>query len=160
MDRSYCTQPVSPASSSNNFQWLIVAAIFAVLFVQYSNQGWPFAPKTDPAPVVPIDDQQAIDDSPAKGDAAWVVVVEETKGRPAARQIVLDDYDFWFKELPEKKIRVRLFDDDDPSCESYLYRAKAADVDAPFVMIVDDSGGVKEIAPFPDSVDVIRKLIK
>ena len=160
MERSYVTQPVdTPANSS--FKWLVILALVAVLFVQYSNGGWPFTPNSNPAPVVPIDDQQAINDSPVKkGDAAWIVVVEETKGRPAARQVVLDDYEFWFKELTEKEVRFRLFDDDDPACESYKLRAKAASIDVPFVMIVDDSGSVKEIASFPDSVDQIRKLIQ
>ena len=148
MERRYITRSVP----TNNYQWLVVVAMVAVLFVQYSNEGWPFTPNT----VVPNDDEQVIDDTT---NAAWVVVVEETKGRPASMQVVLDEYDFWFKELPEQEIRFRLFDKDDPACESYKYRAKADGIDIPFVMVVDDSGGVKAVASFPDSIDEIRKLV-
>ena len=138
----------------------------AVLFVQYSNQGWPFESKDNPSPVVPIDGddnegQDLIeDDKTAKTKAAWVVVVEETQGRPASRQLILDDYDFWFQELANQDVRFRLFDDDDMACQSHMHRAKASGIESPFVMIVDDRGGVKAVAPFPGSVEEIRKLIE
>ena len=100
------------------------------------------------------------DDKTAKTKAAWVVVVEETQGRPASRQLILDDYDFWFEELAKQDVRFRLFDDDDMACQSHMYRAKASGIESPFVMIVDDRGGVKAVAPFPGSVEEIRKLIE
>lgn len=168
MERRYYTSQPAPAQPQLNIQSLLIIGGLIWLFVQYSSNSWPF----EKAPVTPIviddrdqaDDQDVVVDPAPSKKAKWVVVVHESDSSESkislGQQKVLSNYSFWFESLPKLGVRHRIYDDDDKAAESWLYRAKAANIESPFVIVVDDSGGVVGVIPLPESTAEIEKLVK
>ncbi len=75
----------------------------------------------------------------------WLVLIEETKGRPVDRQIVLDS--LWAVVPPE--LGWRRHDPDSDAARTFIARAAAEGVQAPFAMIVDANGKMISVKPFP-----------
>lgn len=78
-------------------------------------------------------------------NSGWLVIVEETKGRPDDRQIVLDsmhallpdDIEYWRR------------DPDSPDAETFMERAAKEGVSPPFVMLVNPDGDMIRVSEFP-----------
>ena len=171
MQARYYLPTATPTAKASppNYTPLIIAGLVFVLFFQWQNGDWPFQEQDgqDPFAVIdntPIDDNRADPTpSPAPNEAkvAWVIVVDESENRPADRQFVFNDYGFWFEELPDSGVSHRWFDVDDKAAETFIFRAKASQVQPPFVMAVGENGSVSGVIPFPEkSVDSIRDMLK
>ena len=104
---------------------------------------------------------------PLNVNGHYLIVIEETDGRPVERQLILDHHAFWYglrdrgmgSGKPDDPGYER-FDPEDPEASSYVTAAKRRDVSTPFVMLVDDVGNVKKVVPFPKSVAAIEALLK
>jgi hypothetical protein len=136
---------------------LFMAGLFLVF--QFQNKSWPFE-ETQPTPPSPVIDETEDEQTKPDSKVAWVIVVDESKGRPASRQLVLNDYKFWFEELPKLGARHRWYDKDDVAAQTFILRAKADGIEPPLAMTVSANGSVGDVIKFPDSVGPIRELLK
>lgn len=164
-------------NDGNNQRLIVIALICLIGFIQYRNGDFPFDQLPDrnqdnqvtPEPVNPDQDSPEGDQlkpGPVNVQGCWLVVVEETEGRPVKRQLVLDHTAFWHS-LKSKGMGdggddpgFDRHDPDTDAAKDYIAAAARRNVSPPFVMLVDEVGNCKKVIPFPETVAEIEAMLR
>lgn len=159
-------QPQAP-TSTNGLLWLVIGLVIGVLVWDLLNKGdLPF-PGPQPDPYGGKDDEQKDkdDDQRVKPNlnGGAVLVVDESSNRTADQQIVLNDWNFFNKELKEKwGLSFEYREADLPEVKEVLAPdAKTKNVSPPFVSLYDSEGKFVDAIPFPTTDTApIAEMIK
>ncbi len=171
-------------SRPNNNNWPIIWTIIAILlFVQWSNGGWPFGqnhrlPDWNETVIDPVDDdpkpqpQPEPSDKPDAKDTYIVRVFEtETESNPAWLVKQIQNDQFWLKWLKDQGIALHtrdpMFGDKpNPQAESFVRAAKERGIDPPFWLHASVGGTVLSVTPFSENTSdeewkaIIQRAVK
>lgn len=140
---------------------IAVVALAAFLLITHQQCTWPFRQAVEPVAPQPLEPKEESNDEEARViKGSYLVVVEESQGRPFERIKVLNDYDFWFSLRDRGLKGFRLLDPDSPDSASFVAAATKRKIDPPFVMHVSSAGKVLRAIPFPNSTAKIEAMLK
>ena len=148
-----------------NRSLLLLLGLIAFLVIQNQRQQWPFQQHPDqfqeqPDREITPPTPEPIPEPADRLKDTFLVVVEETKGRPAKRIKILNNYDFWFS-LHDRGLKgFRLLDPNSPDAKSFIDAASQQSIQHPFVMHVSPRGRVLKVITFPDKITEIEEMLK
>lgn len=157
---SYGPYRRSEARGGVNMQIVSIVALVSFLAISGQQGTWPFQSRTQPTPepVLPTPDPQTEPDGQLGG--SYLVVVEESQGRPIERIKILNDYDFW-SSLHDRGLKgYRILDPDSPDSTSFIEAAAKREITPPFVMHVSSNGKVIDAIPFPNKIEKIEAILQ